>query len=115
MQQPVGKSRKQICRGKSKLHAEEVPNSGRTPTESFRTKAKLDRHQGKIEQNQWGKVFWPKKQKAYDKSKLVTSLQLITSQKQTHSSQKQITVATRKSNNSYLGSLSIHSEGLDAK
>ena len=24
---------------------------------SFRTKAKLDRHQSKIEQNQWGKVF----------------------------------------------------------
>ena len=27
MQQPVGKSRKQICHGKSKLYNEEVPNS----------------------------------------------------------------------------------------
>ena len=38
-----------------------------------------------------------------------------TSLKQTHSSQKQITFASRKSNNSYLDSLSIHSEGLGAK
>ena len=107
MQQPVGKSRKQSCRGKSKLYTDELSAKQLT--------AKLDRHQSKIEQNQWGEVFWSKKQKAYDKSKLVTSLQLITSQKQTRSSQKQITFASRKSNNSYLGSLSIHSEGLGAK
>ena len=31
MQQPVCKSRKQICRGKSKLYTEGVPNSWRTP------------------------------------------------------------------------------------
>ena len=82
---------------------------------SFRTKAKLNRHQSKIEQNQWGKAFWLEKQKAYDKSKLVISLKLITSQKQTLFSQKHITFASRESNNSYLGSLSIHSEGLGVK
>ena len=99
-QQPVGKSRNKLAsHGKSKLYAEEVANSWRTP-KSFRTKAKID------QQNQRVKCFdrKSKKQKAYEKSKLVISLQLITSQKQTHSSQikKQMTFASRKSNNSYL-------------
>ena len=62
-QQPVGKSRKQICHGKSKLYTEEVPNSWRTP---------------KIVQDKSKNRFWSQKQKASDKSKLVTSLQLIT-------------------------------------
>ena len=75
-----------------------------TNTKIVQVKTKID------QQNQWGKVFWSQKQKAYDKSKLVTLLQLITSQKQAHLSQKQITFMLRKSTNSYLGSLSIHSQ-----
>ena len=107
-QQPVGKSRKQICHGKSKLYTEEVLKSWRTP------KIVQDKSKTRSAKSA-GKVFWSQKQKAYDKSKLVTSLQLITSQKHTSSSQKQITFASLKSNNSYLDSLSIHSEGLGAK
>ena len=101
MQQPAGKSRKQSCRGKSKLYTEEVPNSWRTP--------KIVQDKSKTRSS--SKQNWAK---SVGESLLIGKAGSLR-QKQfsyftaTYQVTKATTFALRKSNNSYLGSLSIHS------